>query len=173
MDAQLANAGLTYDDVVKVPAPNVVVGANDFAAGKSDAFHFVFGAGKVREVDAKVGGIRALPFDPSPDALAAARKHVPPAWAKEEGPSKRNVGVDAPIHVMTYWHTVLVNKDVSDEVVYKVTKAMNEHREDLVKAFPGWGGFKSDKMAVPLKGLTYHPGAIKFYQEKGAWPPKE
>ena len=172
MDGQLANAGLSYDDVVKVPQPNVVKGANDFAAGKTDAFFFVFGAGKVREVAAKVGGVRVLPFDPSPSAVAAAKKFVPPAFAKPEKPSKRNVGVDAPLHVMTYWHTLAAGAHVSDDVVYKVTKTMHENRGALVKAFPGWGGFRSDSMVINFKGLTYHPGAVKFYKEKGMWPPK-
>ena len=172
MDAQLAAAGLTYDDVVKVPTPNVVKGANDFAAGKTDIFFFVFGAGKVREVNAKVGGLRVLNFDPSPASLAAARKFVPPAFAKPEKPSKRNVGVSKPIHVLTYWHTLAAGAHVSDDVVYNVAKTMNEKRGALVKAFPGWGGFKSDKMAIRFKSLTYHPGAIRFYKEKGVWPPK-
>ena len=172
MDAQLAAAGLTYDDVVKVPTPNVVKGANDFAAGKTDIFFFVFGAGKVREVNAKVGGLRVLNFDPSPASLAAARKFVPPAFAKPEKPSKRNVGVSKPIHVLTYWHTLAAGAHVSDDVVYNVAKTMNEKRGALVKAFPGWGGFKSDKMAIRFKSLTYHPGAIRFYKEKGMWPPK-
>ena len=172
LDALLASEGLSYDDVVKVPTPNVVKGANDFAAGKTDIFFFVFGAGKVREVNAKVGGLRVLNFDPSPKSLAAARKFVPPAYAKPEKPSKRNVGVSSPIHVMTYWHTLQTHKNVPDDVVYKVTKTMHDKRGALVKAFPGWGGFKPENMAIKFPTLTYHPGAIKYYKEIGQWPPK-
>jgi TRAP transporter TAXI family solute receptor len=173
MNAQLANAGLTYDDVIKVPVSNVVKSANVFAEGKADVLFFVFGAGKVRETNAKVsGGIRALPFDPAPTALAAARKHVPPAFAKLEKPSKRNVGVDKPLHVMTYWHTLATGKNVSNDLVYKITKVLHGKRADLVKAFPGWAGFKNSNMAINFKGLTYHPGAVKFYKENGMWPPK-
>jgi hypothetical protein len=46
-----------------VPVPNVVKGADDFAAGKTDFFLFALGAGKVRETDAKVGGIRVIGID--------------------------------------------------------------------------------------------------------------
>ena len=172
IDGLFASAGITYDDVTKVPTPNVVKGANDFSAGKTDAFFFVFGAGKVREVNAKVGGVRVLGFDPSPASLAAARKFVPPAFAKAEKPSKRNVGVFGPTHVMTYWHTVSAGAHVSNDVVYKVAKTMYDNKKDLMKAFPGWGGFKPSNMAKKFTGLTYHPGAIKFYKEKGMWPPK-
>ncbi len=173
MDAVLAAAGLTYDDVIKVPVTNVVKSANLFAAGKADAFFFVFGAGKVRETNAKVsGGIRVLPFDDSAAMLKAAQKYVPMAYGHSVKVSKRNVGVDKAMKVMAYWHTVAANKDVPDDVVYKVAKVMYEHRADLVKAFGGWGLFKTDKMAQTFKGLTYHPGAIKLYKEIGQWPPK-
>ena len=172
IDGLLNSVGLSYKDVINVPTPNVVKGANDFAAGKTDAFFFVFGAGKTREVNAKVGGIRVLNFDPSPASLAAARKFVPPAFAKAEKPSKRNVGVFSPVHVMTYWHTVAAGAHVSNDVVYKVTKTMHDNKKALMKAFPGWGGFKPSNMAKKFPSLTYHPGAVKFYKEKGMWPPK-
>ena len=152
--------------------PNVIKSANDFAAGKADMFFFVFGAGKVRETAAKVGGIRVLPFDPSPAALARARKYVPPAFPLAVKPSKRNVGVDKPMHVMTYYHTVSTNKAVSDEVVYKVTKALHTQKASLVKAFKGMALFNPNNMAYKFKGLTYHNGAIKYYKEIGVWPPK-
>ena len=58
--AILATGGLTEKDVSPVLVPNVVGGANDFASGTADMFFFAFGAPKVREVDATVGGIRAL-----------------------------------------------------------------------------------------------------------------
>lgn len=172
MEAQLANAGLTYDDVIKVPAPNVVKNASDFASGKTDAFFFVFGAGKVREVNAKVGGIRVLPFDPAPGPLAAARKYVPPAFPFPVKPSKRNVGVDKPMSVMTYYHTVATNKNVPNDMVYKVVKAMHDHSDELTKAFPGLRLFKPSRMVMKFEGLTYHPGAVKYYKEIGQWPPK-
>ena len=56
--AMLASAGLTEADVKPVLVPNVVRSADDFVAGNSDMFFFAFGAPKVREVDATVGGIR-------------------------------------------------------------------------------------------------------------------
>ncbi len=58
--AILATGGLTEKDVVPVLIPNVIRGADDFASGAADMFFFAFGAPKVREVDATVGGIRAL-----------------------------------------------------------------------------------------------------------------
>ena len=76
----LANANLSYGDVQKVPVPNVVGGADELAQGKADVFLFALGSGKVSEVDAQVGGLRVLPIDPSPDALARLRKFIPVAY---------------------------------------------------------------------------------------------
>ena len=61
--AMLATAGLTEADVKPVLVPNVVRSADDFMAGNADMFFFAFGGPKVREVDATVGGIRALEID--------------------------------------------------------------------------------------------------------------
>ena len=70
--AILATGGLTEKDVEPVLVPNVVRGADDFASGAADMFFFAFGAPKVREVDATVGGIRALEIPES--GMAAAQE---------------------------------------------------------------------------------------------------
>mgnify|MGYP006177655445 CR=1 FL=1 len=50
-------------DIQPILVPNVVRSADDFASGAADVFYFAFGAPKVREVDATVGGIRMLEVD--------------------------------------------------------------------------------------------------------------
>lgn len=172
MNGYLANAGLSYDDVVKVPVPNVVASADDFAAGNADCFFFAFGAGKVQETAAKVGGIRVLGVSGAADAVARMRKHVPPSYALEVKPSKINVGVDKPLNVMAYDYLMLTNAKVSDDMVYTVTKALHDHPGDLAKAFPALRLFSPEHMTKRFEGLSYHPGAIKYYREIGAWPPK-
>ena len=70
--AMLATAGLTEKDIKPVMVPNVIRSADDFVAGATDAFYFAFGAPKVREVDATVGGIRMTEIDET--GMPAARK---------------------------------------------------------------------------------------------------
>ena len=50
-------------------------------------------------------------------------------------------------------------------------KAMHDNKGDLEAAVPGFREFAPGKMAKPST-VDYHPGAIKFYTEKGLWPPK-
>ncbi len=172
MNGQLANGGISYADVKKVPVANVVASANDMASGKADMFFFAFGAGKVKETNARVGGIRALGIDTSPAAIARMKKHVPPAYALAVKPSKRNVGVMSPIHVMAYDYMMLSSTKVSADMVYKVVKTLHANKKALVAAFGAMRAFNTEKMVKAIPGVPYHPGAVKFYKEVGQWPAK-
>jgi len=168
----LANAGLTYDDIKKVPVPNVVGGADEFAKGNADVFMFALGSGKVSEVDAQVGGVRMLPVDPSPEAMARMRKIIPVAYAIKVEPGKGRAGVEAPTWTYAYDYLVLANSKVSDEAAYKLAKIMHDHKAELAAGFGGISGFDPGRMAKDMGPVQFHPGAIKYYKEIGAWPPK-
>lgn len=172
MDAELANAGMTYNDVVQVPTANVVGSANDFAAGKVDVFFFVFGAGKVKETAAKVGGIQVVGIDPSPAAVKRMQGQLPPSYALEVKPSPRNLGVTHPMHVMAYDYLMVTNTEVPADTVYNVLKTMHDKKAALVKAFPGMGLFDTNRMSKSIPDVKYHDGAIKYLKEIGQWPPK-
>jgi TRAP transporter TAXI family solute receptor len=171
--AVLANGGLTLDDVQHVPVANVIGGANEFEQGKADTFMFAVGSGKVAEVDAKVGGIRVLPIDPAPKAMERTRKFVPVAYASKIKPGKGRAGVDEPVWVFAVDFLVLVSKDVPDAEVYKLAKIMHENKAGLAAGFGALHGFDPNRMAKEVSQLQFHPGAIKFYKEIGAWPPKK
>jgi uncharacterized protein len=168
----LANGGLSYDDVQKVPVPNVVGGADEFAKGNADVFMFALGSGKVSEVDAQVGGVRVLPVDHSKEAMDRLRKFIPVAYATQVQSGKGNTGVDGPTWVYAYDYLVLANSKVDDDTVYKLTKLMHDHKAELAANFGALNGFDPKRMAKDMGPVQFHPGAIKFYKEIGQWPPK-
>jgi TRAP transporter TAXI family solute receptor len=168
----LANGGLSYADVQKVPVPNVVGGANEFAEGKADTFMFALGAGAVAETDAKVGGVRVLPIDPSKEAMDRMRKFIPVAYATRLEPRKGLVGILEPTMVYAYDYLLLANSKVPDDVVYRLTKALHGNKDALAASFPALRDFDPKRMAKDTAPVQFHPGAIKFYQEVGQWPPK-
>ena len=168
----LANGNLTYNDIEKVPVPNVVGGADEFAKGKADVFMFALGSGKVSEVDAQVGGVRVLPVDPSPEAMARLRKIIPVAYAIKVEPGKGRTGIDQPTWVYAYDYLVLANSKVSEDAAYKLAKIMHDNKAGLAAGFGALGGFNPNRMAKDMGSVQFHPGAIKYYKEIGAWPPK-
>ncbi len=168
----LANAGLDYTQIQKVPVPNVVGGADEFAKGNADVFMFALGSGKVAEVDAQVGGVRVLPIDHSKEAMDRLRKFIPVAYATQIAPGKGRAGITEPTWVYAYDYLVLANDKVADDVVYKLTKLMHDNKGELAANFGALGGFDPNRMSKDLGPVQFHPGAIKFYKEIGQWPPK-
>jgi TRAP transporter TAXI family solute receptor len=66
------------------------------------------------------------------------------------------------------WVSLLAGAHVPDEVVYKYVKAIAEN-EARVQAIGGSlkSGFAVAKMATNPANLPYHPGALRYYKEKG------
>ena len=100
-------------DVKPVLVPNVVRSADDFVAGSADMFFFAFGAPKVREVDATVGGIRVLEIDEK--GMPAARKIMPWGYLTEVGPGPIFIGVEKPMKVYSFDNMIFTNAKVPDE----------------------------------------------------------
>ncbi len=172
LKAYLENAGLTENDIRPVPVPNVVRGADDFAAGKVDCFSFALGAGAVLKTDAAVGGVRVLPIDPSAAGMAAMHKYLPAGYANKIEPRKGRVGVDEPTWLYSYDYLVLASTKTPEDMVYKLVKALHGHKDELVASFKPLVDFDPDHMTKSWQGVQYHPGAIKFYKEVNQWPPK-
>lgn len=170
--AQLAGAGVTEKDVQPVPVRNIVQSADDFAAGKTDIFWFALGSGKVKQVDAKVGGLRGVPVETNPKALAAMEQYVPGSYVVKLKPSPGLEQIKSEIPVQAYDVVFFTNDKASVDDIYKITKAVHENKKDMAAVFPAMNRFNPNQMAKPYKVLQYHPGAIKYYTEKGMWPPK-
>ena len=165
-------AGLDEKDIVPVLVPAVVRGADDFAAGKADAFLFAVGSAKVTEVDASVGGVRALPLPDGPQAQAAFKKHFPPAYIQVVNPGPGLAGILAPTPIMTYDAVMVTHAAAPEELIYNMTKTLHENAAAVDKSSPTLRGFTAGGMAKKIELAEYHPGAIKYYKEKGLWPPK-
>ena len=170
-DAFLANGGLSLADVKQVLVPNVLRGADEFAAGKADAALFALGAGKVAETNAAVGGIRFLDMDDSPAAVARMQKVLPEAYIVTVNPSPALAGILAPSKIMAYDYVLLAGKHVKDDLVGKVVETLAANKAALIESFTGFQGFDAARMAKTLP-LEYHPGAIAAYTKLGHWPPK-
>ena len=169
----LANAGLTYNDVTAVLTPNIVKSANDFIAGKVDSFTFGLGAGKLKEVAAAVGPLRALHMDTDPKAIARAQAVVPTSYMTVVKPIPPFPEIKEEMPLLAYDFIMTTHDAVSEEVIYKVIKALHDHKKELAATFAGFRRFDPKQMAFKYADLEYHPGAIKFYKEIGQWPPKE
>jgi uncharacterized protein len=160
--AILATGGLTEKDVTPVLIPNVIRGADDFTSGTADMFFFAFGAPKVREVDATVGGIRALEIPEG--GIAAAKKLLPEGYLTPAVPNPFFVGVDHPMSVYTWDNIIFTNAKVSDDAVYKLIDTLEKNKAELVSIQPALREFSAAALYKSYD-IPYHPGALKYFKE--------
>lgn len=167
--SQMAAFGFTEDDFDGVQVPHVVRGADDLAQGNIEATSFAVGAGKIAEINAKTGGIRYLDFVNTPEALKRMREVMPMAGMKVINPDPAYVGILKPTIVQTEDYAVMTGTHLSDEAAYKIAKTLYEKRDELAKIASAFKRY-DPKDLVADRGVPFHPGAIRFYKEKGVWP---
>ncbi len=63
---------------------------------------------------------------------------------------------------------LIARDDLPDDVAYNIVKTFMDKREDLVKAYPAFKAFDpKDAAKAENNGIPLHPGAAKYYKEKG------
>lgn len=170
LDAMLANGGLSLTDVEKVPVPNTTRGNEDFMQNKVDVAMGSLGGARIRQVDAKTGGIRVLPFDDSAEAVARMKKHFPVGYLLELKPPR--IGVTKPIKTMAFDFVLVTAADTPEDVVYKLVKSVYNGKGAMVSVSKAFSSFDPKEMPKQYDGQIYHPGAVKYYKEAGVWPGK-
>jgi len=170
VEAELANGGLTYDDVQKVLTPNVRRAAGDFMAGKVDALFFAVGSAVIKQAAATLGDLRVLPIDTSPAAVKRLKEMLPNSYVLTIKPQRGLVGIHEPTPVIANDMDVFTNKNVKDEVIYHVVKALHDNKAMLVSVFKPFVLFEPKRMAGAIKDVPFHPGALKYYEEIGIAP---
>ena len=90
-------------------------------------------------------------------------------WAPAEIPANTFKGQSKPVKTVKAATNVLVSADVPDAVVYTVTKTIVENAPKLRTLHAALSDFDPKRAAEPaLNGnCPLHPGAAKYYREKG------
>ena len=172
-NAYLASAGLSLDDMKPFPVANVFKGVLALGDGKVDASGAAPGIAFVQKAHIKLkkrGGVRFLPLDTSPKAIASM-KRVLPSRVVVVKPAKHLVGVLKPTPMMAYSIYLAANAAMSDDLAYSIVKTLHANKPHLVRSAKVLNRFKPDRMTEKLN-TPYHSGAIRFYKEVGQWPPK-
>ena len=71
-------------------------------------------------------------------------------------------------HAIAFDYALFAHKDVSDDVVTEVVKAMYENPDALRETSPLWKRFDPATMGKDV-GVEYHPAAQAFYEKQGVW----
>ncbi|WP_346914888.1 TAXI family TRAP transporter solute-binding subunit [uncultured Roseibium sp.] len=166
----LANAGLTYDDFKKVPVASFVAGINALGDGLVDIALVSLNSGAGQQAAVKLksrGGLCYISQDNSDAGVAAFKKFLPAGDIVSLKQNEKINGLqDSGANIMRIPWVMLTNADVSDDLVYKMTKAIAENKEALKAAFGAFARADAATMA-PANMVPYHPGAVRYFEEAG------
>ena len=65
------------------------------------------------------------------------------------------------------YQSVWFYSDIPEEVVYTVVKAVFDNFADFKKLHPAFANLKEDQMISDGLSAPLHPGAAKYYKERG------
>jgi TRAP transporter TAXI family solute receptor len=109
-------------------------------------------------------------FQPSPEQVALVRTRFP-ELSPSLIPSGTYPSLHEDYHTVGLYNFAIIHRDVSDDLVYRIVKAVFEHQPELVSAHPA----AKETIAANLDRDTFlplHPGAARYYREIGiAIPP--
>lgn len=78
---------------------------------------------------------------------------------------------DYPVDTITIWNFMTVHKDAPADFVYEVVKKTFENVDIIIAAHPSAKETKAE--FIVSSPIPLHPGAIKYYQEKGIKLPEK
>lgn len=166
--ASIIGIGLTEDDIVPVRTTAVPAAMRLVLEGKADACFGALGVPVFRELEA-ARGAQYIPFKTDPATWKKVKEIFHGYYPAKVKPSKVAVGVDRPMTLLGKNFSLISRPTLSDETVYQITKTLWEYDNELGQYHPKLNGWKKKFYVSDLSPMPYHPGAIKFYKEVGAW----
>ncbi|MHB9097161.1 MAG: TAXI family TRAP transporter solute-binding subunit [Syntrophales bacterium] len=158
--------GMTYNSLAKV---NFINSYTDAVEMMKDGHAKVFTLGTAIPASAvmDLASARDIKLIGIDAKELADMKKINPGYSKltiKAGTyPKQNKDVD----VIGYATHLVVSCDLPEDVVYKMTKAMSTHVDDMSASNKSIGGLTPKIMAEDI-GVPLHKGAAKFYKEAGA-----
>jgi len=156
--------GITFDDIGK---QNLSFGASADALrdNKIDAFFCVAGAPTPAIIDLATGkDVVILAID---DAHANQLMRDYPFYIKFPIPAGSYKGQNNAVQTVAVKATFIVSSQLSDDTVYRLTKALFENKA-AIEAAHVKGGELFALYAVEGISVPFHPGAAKYLTEIGA-----
>lgn len=167
-EALVANGGVNWSEIIPIPVSSVAEGVKVVIEGRSDASATcAIGMPITEELHAKKGA-RILPLDPSPEAVQRVKAKFP-GYPIKVTPGPGRTGVEKEQYLWAYDIYLIGREDLPDEAAYRVVKALWENYKDLGSIHVLLKDWTPEIFVTKEALIPYHPGAIKFFKEKGVW----
>lgn len=164
----LRAAGLDPDRDVRRQALGVSESADALKDGKIDAFFWSGGLPTAAVQDLAHSPNVSIRLIPTLALLPALNEQHGKLYFPLEIPPGSYPGVEAAVPVVGVANVLVVNRSMAEDLAYDVTRVLFDKQEQLAAIHPEARNL-SMTSARTGSPADFHPGAIRYYREKGAW----
>jgi TRAP transporter TAXI family solute receptor len=163
----LEAAGIDKDKDVKRERLSVAESVNATKDGKIDAFFWVGGLPTAAVTDlANTPGTKLKMIDHA-EVVPIMNKKYGNLYIEDAIPKAMYKGMDADNKQATVMNLLVANASMDEKTAYNIVKTIFERKPDLVAVHKEAENFKLENQKASATPLPFHPGAVKYFAEKG------
>jgi hypothetical protein len=160
-------AGLDKDKDMKRERLSVAESVNALKDGKIDAFFWVGGLPTAAVTDlANTPGTKIKMIDHA-DAVAAMNKKYGNLYIEDVIDKSIYKGMEADNKQATVMNILVAHENLDEKTAYNIVKTVFEKKDELVAVHKEAINFRLDSQKASASPIPFHPGAIRYYAEKG------
>jgi uncharacterized protein len=160
-------AGLDKDKDMKRERLGVAESVNALKDRKIDAFFWVGGLPTAAVTDlSNSPGVKIKMIDIAHLVPAMTKKHGN-IYIKDVIQKSVYKGMEADNQAATVTNLLVVHQNMDDKTAYAIVKAVFDHRDELIRVHKEAENIKLENQKTEASSIPWHPGAIKFFAEKG------
>ena len=163
----LEAAGIDKDKDIKRERLGAAESGNAMKDGKIDAFFWVGGLPTAAVQDlANTPGTKIRLIDHA-DLVPVMNKKYGNLYVEDLIPKSVYHGMEADNHQATVMNILVANASMDDKTAYNIVKTIFEKKADLVAVHKEAENIKLDNQKNAATPVPFHPGALKYFAEKG------
>ncbi|MEO7854648.1 MAG: TAXI family TRAP transporter solute-binding subunit, partial [Rubrivivax sp.] len=160
-------AGLDKDSDLKRERLGVAESVNAVKDGKIDAFFWVGGLPTAGVTDlANTPGTKLKMIDHA-DTVPAMNKQYGNLYIEDVISKDVYRGMDTDNKQATVMNILVTNASMDNATAYNIVKTIFDKRDDLIAVHKEAMNFKLENQKASASPIPFHPGAVKYFAEKG------
>lgn len=160
-------AGLDKDKDMKRERLGVAESVNALKDRKIDAFFWVGGLPTAAVTDlANSPGVKIQMVDHA-DLVPAMNKKYGNLYVKDVIGKDVYKGMAADNHQATVMNLLVAHQNMDDKTAYNIVKTIFDKRDELIRAHKEAENIKLENQKTEASSIPWHPGAIKYFAERG------
>jgi uncharacterized protein len=159
--------GLDKDKDMQRERLGVVESVNALTDKRIDAFFWVGGIPTAAIASlATTAGVKMKLID-NADIVDKMNEKYGKLYSKSRIKAGTYPGTRTDCDVAEVWNLIVTGSRMSDEDAYNIAKTLVEKKDDIVKVHKEAESFSLDNQVQERSPVPFHPGALKYFKEKG------